>query len=232
MYSILIICPQIHSREATAQHIAMTLPKSAERQITTLGSVEEAQSLIGGRSPTRFTHIVLNLPLAEAINGVIEQVETYDGGETTILILSDSVQRQEVQRLINSDDDKHANDVVGHKKKKKKPIFVLKPVKPSRFAVIFDPLKVSDASIDRNRTLAQQVVDGQKASYVEIEKHVRGMGYRVLLVEDNMVNQRVMKQYLTRIGVEVDMASDGEECVGAVLSKRHDYYSLILVRDC
>ncbi len=36
MYSILVICPQKHSRWATTQHIEMTLPKDMPHQITAL----------------------------------------------------------------------------------------------------------------------------------------------------------------------------------------------------
>ncbi|KAK8094454.1 hsp90-like protein [Apiospora hydei] len=41
MYSILIVCPQTYSREATAKHIEMTLPKDIPHQITALATVEE-----------------------------------------------------------------------------------------------------------------------------------------------------------------------------------------------
>lgn len=224
MYSILIICPQNHSREATTQHIETTLPKEVPHQITAIATAEEAEPLIGGDDAIRFTHIVLNLSSAEAIISVMEQItrsQKIDG--TAIVILSDSVQRQAVLKLAT--DTKYEtllnNSLV---------TFIYKPVKPSRFAVIFDPDKIRDLSTDRNRSTAQQMVESQKASYQEIEKRMGNKGYRVLLVEDNLVNQKVLKKYLKKIGVEVEVAIDGVECTELVLSKPHRYYSLILVR--
>jgi CheY-like chemotaxis protein len=54
-------------------------------------------------------------------------------------------------------------------------------------------------------------------------------GYRVLLVEDNPVNQKVLMKYLKKIGVDVDIAVDGVECIEMVMSRPQRHYSLILV---
>ncbi|KAF6811087.1 histidine kinase hhk2p [Colletotrichum plurivorum] len=222
MYSILIICPQTHSREATAQHIETTLPKDVPHQITALDSVEKAQRLLGGEDSVNFTHIVLNLPSPEEIIGLMERImksTTISG--TTILVLSDSVQRQAVMRLA-------AGSKYEQLVSENLVTFIYKPVKPSRFAVIFDPEKVRDLSIDRNRSTAQRMVETQKASYQEIEKRMGNKGYKVLLVEDNPVNQKVLKKYLKKVGVEVEVAADGAECTDMVFSHEHSYYSLIL----
>ncbi|RDA92250.1 hypothetical protein CP533_5694 [Ophiocordyceps camponoti-saundersi (nom. inval.)] len=221
MYSILIVCPQYHSREATTQHIEMTLPKDVPHQITALATVEEAHKHICGDDATRFTHIVLNLALAEAILDVLQQIaRSQKAKRTTILVLSDSVQRQAVLRL--ADETEHGRLLTD------KVTFIYKPVKPSRFAVIFDPDRERDLSTDRNRSTAQQMVENQKASYQEIERRMGNKGYKVLLVEDNPVNQKVLTKYLGKIGVEVDIAVDGVECTDKVLSKPHRHYSLIL----
>ncbi|KJZ80292.1 hypothetical protein HIM_00142 [Hirsutella minnesotensis 3608] len=222
MYSILIICPQAHSREATKQHIEMTLPKDVPYQITPIAAIEEAQKYIGGEDPIKFTHVVLNLASAEAIIHVMDQItKSQKMDRTTILILSDSVQRQAVmkQAMDTKCESLLTDNLV---------TFIYKPVKPSRFAVIFDPDKVRDLSTDRNRSTAQQMVENQKASYQEIERRMGNKGYKVLLVEDNPVNQKVLMKYLKKIGVDVDIAVDGAECIDKVLSKPHRHYSLIL----
>ncbi|TDZ34704.1 Peroxide stress-activated histidine kinase mak1 [Colletotrichum spinosum] len=222
MYSILIICPQTHSREATAQHIETTLPKEVPHQITALDSVTKAQDLLGGDDSVNFTHIVINLPSPEEIIGLMERItKSRTISNTTILILSDSVQRQAVMKL--AADTKYEKLV-----SENLVTFIYKPVKPSRFAVIFDPEKVRDLSIDRNRSTAQRMVESQKASYQEIEKRMGNKGYKVLLVEDNPVNQKVLKKYLKKVGVDVEVAADGAECTDMVFSRSHDYYSLIL----
>jgi CheY-like chemotaxis protein len=41
-------------------------------------------------------------------------------------------------------------------------------------------------------------------------------GYRVLLVEDNLVNQRVLRKQLEKIEAVVDVAGDGVEALGKI----------------
>lgn len=223
VYSILVLCTQRYSREATVQHIEMTIPSDVPHQTTAVQNVEEAQKYIGGPDPIKFTHIVINLASAEAVLELMDQIAKSQNIEkTTILVLSDSVQRQAALKL--AADTPHEKLFVDNHV-----TFIYKPVKPSRFAVIFDPNKMRDLSIDRNRSTAQQMVETQKASYLEIEKRMGHKGYRVLLVEDNPVNQKVLMKYLKKIGVDVDVACDGAECTDKVLSKPHAHYSLILV---
>ena len=222
-YSILIVCPQTHSREATSQHIATTIPKDVPYQITALDSAEEARKLLGTENRTRFTHVVLNLPTPEAIISLVEQTTKLTGEpRISILVLSDTVQRQQVLKLA-------AGTEYAEMLSSPQVSFVYKPVKPSRFAAIFDPDRVQDLSIDRNRSTAQRMVESQKASYLEIVKRMGNKGYKVLLVEDNPVNQKVLTKYLTKVGVGVDIAVDGVDCTDMVFSKPYGYYALILV---
>ena len=223
MYSILLVCPQTHSREATTQHIEITLPKDIPHQITPLSSASEAQQMIGGDDPVFFTHIVLNLPSAEDIVMLIEQIiNSLSLPQTSIVILSDPVQRQEVIRMATVYDyDQLAKD--------NRVRFVYKPVKPSRFAVIFDPDKERDLSTDKNRSTAQQQVANQKQNYLDVGKRLGNRGFKILLVEDNPTNLKVMMKYLSKVGLDVELALDGVECTDKVFSHPHSYYSLILV---
>ncbi|RDW68348.1 hypothetical protein BP5796_09005 [Coleophoma crateriformis] len=222
MYSILLICPQKHSREATKQHIEITLPKDIPHQITPMSSVEEARAMISGEESVIFTHIVLNLPSAEEIVALIDQIfQSASFPQTSIVVLSDPVQRQEVIKLATSYDyDQLAKD--------NRVTFVYKPVKPSRFAVIFDPDKERDLSIDRNRSNAQQQVANQKQNYLDVGKRLGNKGLKILLVEDNLVNQKVLLKFLGKVGIAVELAMDGVECIEKVFSHPHSFYSLIL----
>lgn len=223
MYSILLICPQTHSREATRQHIEITLPKDVPHQITPLASVEEAQGLISGDDSVNFTHIVLNLGSAEEIVQLIDQlIASVMLPQTSIVVLSDPVQRQEVIKMAQAYDyDQMAKD--------NRLTFIYKPVKPSRFAVIFDPDKERDLSTDRNRSSAQQQVASQKQHYLDVGERLGNKGLKILLVEDNLVNQKVLLKFLSKVGIAVELALDGVECTEKVFSKPHGFYSLILV---
>ncbi len=223
MYSILVICPQTHSREATTKHIEQTLPKGVPYQITPLASVIESQKMIGGDDPVIFTHIVLNLSSPEEIIALMDQIfGSVSLPHTSVVILSDPVQRQAVIKLAaDYDYDQLAKD--------NRVTFIYKPVKPSRFAVIFDPDKERDLSTDRNRSSAQQQVANQRQNYLDVEARLGNKGHKVLLVEDNHVNQKVLLKYLSKVGINVEVALDGVECTDKVFSKPHEYYSLILV---
>lgn len=222
MYSILIICPQKYSREATTKHIEMTLPKDVPHQITAMSTVLEAEEVIGGHESVTFTHIVLNLPSAEEIIGVIDKIIATSGGKTSVLVLTDSVQRQAVLKLAS--DAEHQQLLA-----EKRMIFIYKPVKPSRFAVIFDPARERDLSVDLNRSSAAQMVENQKQNYLDVEKRIGNKGYKVLLVEDNPVNQKVLVRYLMKVGIDAEIAADGVECTEKVFAHAPYYYSLILV---
>lgn len=223
MYSILLICPQTHSREATTQHIENTLPKDVPHKITPLSSVAEAQQMISGDDPVIFTHIVLNLGSAEEIVTLIEGiVNSISLPHTSIVVLSDPVQRQEVIKMATAYDyEQLAKD--------NRVTFIYKPVKPSRFAVIFDPDKERDLSTDRNRSSAQQQVANQKQVYLDVGKRLGNKGLKVLLVEDNVVNQKVLLKYLSKVGINVELALDGVECTEKMFAQPHGFYSLILV---
>jgi len=247
-YSILIICPQTHSREATVKHIEMTLPKGVPHQITAVGSVDEAEKLLEagkGKGP-QYTHIVINLPSPEEILALMDIVarvedETDDANKAFILILSDSVQRQAVAKLAIG--TRHEAALLSYATPSAIPAnqlsqpphrvtYIYKPVKPARFAAVFDPGPTSTEHArfyDHTKSTAQRLVEDQRQSYVDMERRLGGKGYRVLLVEDNPVNQKVLSKYLKRVGVEVEVASDGEECMQLVLGKGWGYYSLILV---
>ena len=58
------------------------------------------------------------------------------------------------------------------------------------------------------------------------EASLRGM--KILLAEDNLVNQKVACQQLKKFGTEVDVVSDGQQCLDALEGHRDDY-DLILM---
>ncbi|KAI0809319.1 hsp90-like protein [Xylaria sp. FL0064] len=221
MYSILIICPQKYSREAITKHIETTLPKDVPSQITSTPSLLEAQTIIGGHESVTFTHVVVNLGSAEEIVEITARVAASSGGKTNILIMSDSLQRQAVLELASK---------TGYPQllANKQVIFVHKPVKPSRFAVFFDPARERDVSTDLNRSRAAQMVESQKQSYLDVEKRIGTKGVKVLLVEDNPVNQKVLSRYLKKVGIEAEIAADGMEATEKVFARPPKHYSLIL----
>ncbi|CAZ83080.1 unnamed protein product [Tuber melanosporum] len=219
MFSILIVSEQHYSRVAIAHHIRVTLPKGIPNQITDVSKFSESKDLIGGEDPVVFTHVVINLPEhLEIIELLTMLLNSSIHSQTTTLVLTNPTQRATIMQ--------GAADVCDRMSLRLQ--FIYKPIKPSRFGVIFDPANERDASTDRNRDSAQQVVESQKRVFSQMEKEVGNKGYRVLLVEDNRVNQKVLLRFLARVGLEVETASDGEECVERVFEHEPGHYGLIL----
>lgn len=211
---------QHFSRIAIAHHIKITLPKNAPHQITTVGDFDECKTLLGGDDPVVFTHVVVNLPNHEEIITLISQVLASPiHSLTTILVITNPTQRTVVIQGATAQCNQLSSRLQ----------FIYKPIKPSRFGTVFDPANERDASMDRNRDSAQQVVETQKKVFSRLEDEVGNRGYKVLLVEDNLVNQKVLLRFLAKVGLDVETASDGEDCVKLVLSKQPGYYGLILV---
>lgn len=220
MFSILIVSEQPYSRIAIAHHIKITLPKNIPNRITTASKFSECRDYISGDGPVVFTHIVVNLPDHMEVIPLIGQILSSPAHSlTTMLILTNPTQRTAVMQGATQDCDQMGPRLQ----------FIYKPIKPSRFGVVFDPANERDASMDRNRDSAQQVVETQKRVFSQMEREVGNRGHRVLLVEDNRVNQKVLLRFLARVGLEVETASDGEECVEKVFAQRPGYYGLILV---
>lgn len=185
MYSILVVCPLLHSQEATIRHIKNTLPRGIPHQVTGQSSLLEAQRMIGGDDAVRFTHIVLVLHDTVEVIAIMDQILSSTAQEkTSIVVVSDPARKRELMKAAPQYDydQLYLNNRLQ---------FVYRPLKPSKFAAIFDPQKERELSTDRNQDSAHQVVVSQKAVFDELKRRIGGKGHKVLLVEDNKINQTV-----------------------------------------
>jgi CheY-like chemotaxis protein len=91
--------------------------------------------------------------------------------------------------------------------------FLLKPVSQS---VLFDAIMQAMGHEVRKGSRA----DRKKEDRAEDLKAIRGA--RVLLVEDNEINQQVAKEILESAGLKVSLANDGQEGVSAVKENNYD----------
>lgn len=167
------------------QHIDMTLPKNVPHQITARGSLLECQKMIGGDDPVIFSHVVLVLQSVPEVTAFIDQlIPSAPHSSTQLIVITDMSQKKKImEHAPRYDYDKLATE--------RRLRFIFKPLKPSKFAVIFDPGKEREMSTDRNQDSAQQVAITQKQVYEDLRTRLGNRGMRVLLVEDNRVNQMV-----------------------------------------
>lgn len=185
LYSILVICPLAYAREATVNHIELTLPKSIPYQITARDSLSGCREMLGGENPVIFSHVVLVLQNAQDAVDIMERIlQSPSHSSTSVVVISDLARKREIMRLAPSHDyDKLT--------KERRVRFIFKPLKPSKIGVIFDPQKEREMSTDRGRDSVQQVAVSQKQVFEEMKRRLGDKGHRVLMVEDNATNQMV-----------------------------------------
>jgi CheY-like chemotaxis protein len=91
--------------------------------------------------------------------------------------------------------------------------FLLKPVTPS---TLFDAIMQAFGET-APETLR---IAGRHEQEAEALKHIRGAS--VLLVEDNEINQQVAREIIEGAGLNVDLATNGQEAVNAVKERNYD----------
>ena len=98
--------------------------------------------------------------------------------------------------------------------------FLIKPITPS---VLFDAI-MEVFGQDVSRTLLKPEVDPDMAERAAREKLG---GARILLVEDNSINQQIVRELLESAGIHVSFANNGREAVGMLQQDRS--FDLILM---
>ena len=91
--------------------------------------------------------------------------------------------------------------------------FLIKPIKPS---MLFDT--IMDVFGRKAFTPAPQ----RTPALIERDAALHLRGARVLLAEDNLINQEVARSILMNVGIEVDIANNGQEAVEAVFRNSYD----------
>ena len=94
-------------------------------------------------------------------------------------------------------------------------------------AVLFKPIDQSLLHDTFVNVLAQ---DASSRQPVQPQQHLpRFDGCRVLLVEDNEINQQIAREMLTVTGLQVDIATNGRIAVDKLLAEGPDAYNLVLM---
>jgi signal transduction histidine kinase len=185
LYSILVVCPQPYSLRAITRHVEASLPRDIPHQVTSRASLMECQRMLGGDSPVIFTHIVLNVSSPDQVMALMDQVfHSSSHTLTYVIAVADAKTRQDIKRLARERG-------YGATENEQRVRFLHKPIKPSRLAEIFDPKLDRNSGKDGMRRGGEQQSGHRKQEFFEMEKMVGHRGHRVLLVEDNPINQKV-----------------------------------------
>lgn len=179
-FSVLILAPLDHTREAIKQHIEQVVPHEVPFTITSLADVDEWKDSVNSNYYSDVTHLVINLPV-EDVWDVMQYVSWCEPKNApTLVIISDLYQKRQIQAKI-----------MELASSGKRIYTVPKPLKPSAFSPIFDPCNRRDLSKDRNQDMAREINDNFKTVSKMVKSVVGNKGYRILLVEDDATNRMV-----------------------------------------
>ena len=98
--------------------------------------------------------------------------------------------------------------------------------KPARDVVLQDTLA---KALNGERELRTELIERKEETSRRIDR-IGSMRAHVLLVEDNVVNQKVGMRMLRKLGCTVDLATNGQEAVDAVVNDPQRYQ--IVFMDC
>lgn len=89
-------------------------------------------------------------------------------------------------------------------------------------------VSIVERVFDHNwETQPNTLITRYKRTLTQAKETIGGRG-KILLAEDNLVNQKVASQMLMKMGFEVDIANDGEEALAAWKRDRYD----VILMDC
>ena len=102
--------------------------------------------------------------------------------------------------------------------------------KPATLSSIFDSLAAMFKDSKKYHHIVQDYFDSQ-SHISELTTHAWPDKTRLLLVEDNQINQMVAKSMLQDMGLDADIAGDGQEALRQLKENQFEPYTLILM-DC
>ncbi|CAG8524377.1 10644_t:CDS:10 [Diversispora eburnea] len=212
---VLIVAELPRARETLIHYVRSILPKIPPPAIDICYDYNEATNRINATPLKSYTHIFLNLasqPQIISLASIIKHAMHLS--LTVTVILTTPIQRAGIVEGAQNDLPERVE-------------FIFKPSNRSKMEGLFDvTTTVRDNFLKRRNT--HKIAANQKEVFKRMADDVGNRGFRVLLVEDNFVNQKVMTQYLTKVGLDVEIANNGEECLEKFYSYPHNYYSLIL----
>lgn len=206
-FEILVVSHSVWSIVALNHHIRVVIPTGIKSNVVTSDNFEASWRAIVQPNGTLFTHVVVNLINEEHILQLIRCVQADPRYKSSKVLL---ICTPQVRNLV-LEKSAHGGLIINPQQVH----FVFKVVKPSKLSKFFDPSRERTESLDTRRQTAQEVVQTQKDVFSIMKASVGNKGYHVLLVEDNLVNQKVMTKYCTKAGLKVETANDGVQCLRA-----------------
>lgn len=219
-FEVLILSHSAWSIVALNHHIRVVIPRDVSATIVTSDNFGSSYREIQHPTGNIFTHVVINLLDTKQQLDLVTALRSDIRYKTTKILMVTTP----IGRNLLLEEAKAVGAILDQTYL----FFIFKVLKPSKLSKYFDPSSERTESVDTRRQTAQQVVQTQKKVFDTMNDDVGNRGYRVLLVEDNLVNQKVMTKYCTKAGLAVDTADDGLQCL-KLYEASYELYNIILM---
>lgn len=217
--NILIICPWKYTSQSIEHHIRATVLNPENCEISRISEIDEMNKMPYLKK--LWTHIVMSITDLQILIGFFRKgPENFAGisKSTQFIILTSPTQKSTIFRKLSNISSGTSYHIT----------VLAKPLKTSSYGIVFDPSMEKEESYNVKVRSAQQTLETQKKVFKGLREFVEGDNYRVLLAEDNLVNQKVISKFLTKAGFKCDVAADGEICTSKVFQNYNGFYDLIL----
>ncbi|KAG0055557.1 hypothetical protein BGZ89_002322 [Linnemannia elongata] len=210
---ILVVADLLHARETILHLIKQLVPKKLDPLIDVATDLKEGvEFLVGGRKVAtkagKYNYLVINLASYMSVMDIFSAMQQ-DGVlvEPTVVtcVITTPIQRAAVMEAV-------------------------KETLTSPNGTIGGGLGglAGNGKMSVKRRTAQQVVVSQKEIFSQMHDAMEGKNIRILLAEDDLTNQKVIRRYFQMVGAELVIANDGNECLDKFKSQPKGHFSLIL----
>ncbi|MBN2745877.1 MAG: response regulator [Bacteroidales bacterium] len=88
--------------------------------------------------------------------------------------------------------------------------------------LLYKPIKQSDLYNAIQKALSGKISVSRQKKNIEIQTIKNASKYRILLVEDNLINQKVAVKLFESVGISAEVAENGKEALDLVLKNEYD----------
>jgi len=166
-----------------------------------IDALDKLQSSVKTKDPFTLVFIDLEMPEMDGVGLLLAIEKDVNLASTTLIMMRHLGSRTESQRL----------------EQVRTPLTISKPVRQSTlFETILEALSVEKVQIAKPKLVVKEI------------NPISGKNFRILLAEDNPVNQMVATRMLKKLGLTADVVENGKDAIKALADNSYD----LILMDC
>ncbi|QZA82406.1 response regulator [Deefgea piscis] len=199
----ILVVDDTDSARQLLHEILSTMPVQIEICDSGAAAVEMALGALQHKNPFHLILMDWQMPGMDGITAAREIRQHLPGQNQPRIVLVTAFEREEVHQTVRDD----LLDAV-----------IVKPVTASSLVDCMVELFAPEQKSNR----CDQISHDQ-------ENHALLKGMRVLLTEDNLINQQIAFELMSSVGIEVTIANHGQEAISILEQHPNHYFSVILM---